>query len=286
MTKGVIIFAHNNEGIDYVKLACATALMIRKNMSVDGITLVTDDTSLNYSLTDHESIAKYFFDEIVQYSNQKFTKKTYRDHIKSDKVLTFYNGDRCQAWDITNYDETIVIDADYLIQSDILNNCWGSEDSFMANKHITTINTLFPMQQPRINFQGIEQFWATAIYFKKDQDAKQIFDAWKMVKENHPYYKSLYDIPGKTFRNDFALSVALHITENSNIPSLPDSSLLTSYDEDDIIDIELNKIVLATRDNDREKFMPVKIEGRNVHVMNKFALINSVERIMETYAGE
>jgi len=80
--------------------------------------------------------------------------------------------------------------------------------------------------------------------------------------------------------------VALHITENSNIPSLPDSSLLTSYDEDDIIDIELNKIVLATRDNDREKFMPVKIEGRNVHVMNKFALINSVERIMETYAGE
>jgi len=284
MTKGILIFAHNNEGIDYVKLACATALMIRKNMDVDGITLVTDDTSLNYSLTDHESVAKYFFDEIVVYENKKFTKRNYRDHIKSDKILTFYNGDRCQAWDITKYDETIIIDADYLIQDNILNNCWGSENSFMVNKNITTVNTLFPMQQPRINFQGIEQYWATVVYFKKDQEAKLIFDAWKMVKENHPYYKSLYDIPGKIFRNDFALSVALHITENSNIPSLPESSLLSSYDEDDIIEVGLNKIILATRDNDRADFMPVKIQDRNVHVMNKFALTNHVEKIMETYA--
>ncbi len=284
MTKGILIFAHNNEGIDYVKLACATALMIRKNMDVDGITLVTDDTSLNYSLTDHESVAKYFFDEIVVYENKKFTKRNYRDHIKSDKILTFYNGDRCQAWDITKYDETIIIDADYLIQDNILNNCWGSENSFMVNKNITTVNTLFPMQQPRINFQGIEQYWATVVYFKKDQEAKLIFDAWKLVKENHPYYKSLYDIPGKIFRNDFALSVALHITENSNIPSLPESSLLSSYDEDDIIEVGLNKIILATRDNDRADFMPVKIQDRNVHVMNKFALTNHVEKIMETYA--
>ena len=46
MTRGVLIFAHNNEGIDYVKLACATALMIRKNMSVDGITLAVSYTHL------------------------------------------------------------------------------------------------------------------------------------------------------------------------------------------------------------------------------------------------
>ena len=253
-------------------------------MDIDGITLVTDDTSLNYSLTDHESVAKYFFDEIVVYENKKFTKRNYRDHIKSDKILTFYNGDRCQAWDITKYDETIIIDADYLIQDNILNNCWGSENSFMVNKNITTVNTLFPMQQPRINFQGIEQYWATVVYFKKDQEAKLIFDAWKMVKENHPYYKSLYDIPGKIFRNDFALSVALHITENSNISSLPESSLLSSYDEDDIIEVGLNKIILATRDNDRADFMPVKVQDRNVHVMNKFALTNHVEKLMETYA--
>ena len=51
MSRGVLIFAHNNEGIDYVKIACANALMIRKNMDVDGITLVTDDTSLNYTST-------------------------------------------------------------------------------------------------------------------------------------------------------------------------------------------------------------------------------------------
>ena len=60
MSRGVLIFAHNNEGIDYVKIVCANALMIRKNMDVDGITLVTDDTSLNYSSTDYENIAKYF----------------------------------------------------------------------------------------------------------------------------------------------------------------------------------------------------------------------------------
>ena len=284
MSRGILIFAHNNEGIDYVKIACANALMIRKNMDVDGITLVTDDTSLNYSLTDHENIAKYFFDEIVVYENKKFTKRNYRDHTRSDKVLTFYNGDRSEAWDITKYDETIIIDADYLIQDSILNDCWSSEHSFMANKNITTINTLFPMQQPRINYQGIEQYWATVVYFKKDDEAKMIFEAWKNVKNNHPYYKALYDIPGKIFRNDFALSVALHITENMNISSLPESYLLSSFDEDDIIDVGLNKIILSTRDNDRQDFMPVKIENRNVHVMNKFALLEHIETIMETYA--
>ena len=68
-----------------------------------------------------------------------------------------------------------------------------------------------------------------------------IFEAWKNVKNNHPYYKALYDIPGKIFRNDFALSVALHITENMNISVY--ESLLSSFDEDDIVDIGLNKII-------------------------------------------
>ena len=32
MTRGVLMYAHNNNEIDYFKIACANALMVQKNL--------------------------------------------------------------------------------------------------------------------------------------------------------------------------------------------------------------------------------------------------------------
>ena len=49
MSKGFMMFAHNNSEIDYLKLAVVNALLIQKNLGVKNITVVTDPFSLEHS---------------------------------------------------------------------------------------------------------------------------------------------------------------------------------------------------------------------------------------------
>ena len=57
MSNGILIFAHNNQKIDYVKIACLNALMIQKNMHITNITLITDKESLTSTSNGFESQA-------------------------------------------------------------------------------------------------------------------------------------------------------------------------------------------------------------------------------------
>ena len=46
MSKGIVIFASNNGLVDYIKIACASAGFVRKNLSkFDEICLITDSKS-------------------------------------------------------------------------------------------------------------------------------------------------------------------------------------------------------------------------------------------------
>jgi len=44
MSRGVIMFAHNNEEIDYFKLAVVNALLVQEHMGIKNVTVVTDNT--------------------------------------------------------------------------------------------------------------------------------------------------------------------------------------------------------------------------------------------------
>ena len=56
MSKGFMMFAHNNSEIDYLKLAVVNALLIQKNLGVKNITVVTDPHSLEHAeKTNHQA---------------------------------------------------------------------------------------------------------------------------------------------------------------------------------------------------------------------------------------
>jgi hypothetical protein len=50
MTKGFLMFAHNNEEIDYLKLATINAYLIKQNCDVHDITVVTNQHSYDYTV--------------------------------------------------------------------------------------------------------------------------------------------------------------------------------------------------------------------------------------------
>ena len=82
MSSGVLLFAFNNEQVDYVSQAQYLAKRIRKYLDLP-TTLVTDDV---------ERVVKFYngkevFDEILSSSIEQKNHKTYQDGSLSKKVL-------------------------------------------------------------------------------------------------------------------------------------------------------------------------------------------------------
>ena len=57
----------------------------------------------------------------------------YKDTNHTTKPLSFYNKDRADAYELSPNDETILLDADYPVLSNALNNCWGPNNELMMN---------------------------------------------------------------------------------------------------------------------------------------------------------
>ena len=73
MSKGIVIFAHNNRQIDYGKIALANSCLIKNNMKNNHITLITDTGTkewLSKSFSD-EVVSKYIDNIVVTKRRQK-----------------------------------------------------------------------------------------------------------------------------------------------------------------------------------------------------------------------
>ena len=127
MSQGVVLFASNNTKIDYVKQAHFLAKRISKYMDLP--TTVVTDIDINEKYPEYVSA----FDQIILVNNLKHTyaNKRYHDGTLSNRILSFNNGNRADAYFLTPYDETIVMDTDYVISNDILNNCFVQQKDLL-----------------------------------------------------------------------------------------------------------------------------------------------------------
>ena len=291
MTRGVLMYAHNNAEIDYFKIACANALMVKKNLGVP-VTVVTDDGTLSWG---QKNLGKEFieqcFDSIVlvkkqhTYANTKF----YNDTSFSSKQLQFYNCNHWEAYDLTPYEETLFIDSDYLIMSNALNNCWGSTDDVMINKHIFNPGSTEPPYTRNIDDFGISLYWATVIYFKKTEFSKFLFEMVKHIQENYLYYRELYFFQSSMFRNDYAFSIAIHMLNGFSqsetvINELPISGLLMAWDQHDIKSVnDINDITLYCEKDERGKYLLARFKRQDIHILNKWSINRVSDRLIELY---
>jgi len=288
-TKGFLMFAHNNEEIDYLKLAAINAKLIKHNCGISDVTVVTNQHSYEYT---SKTLGEDFLTDCI--SNFVFVEKDknfkranirlYKDTSHTAKTLPFYNLDRCDAYDLSPYDETIVLDADYLILSDSLNSCWGHDNEFMMNWDYQDIMT--ERNDPtlkRLHPTGITMYWATVVYFKKCNFAKQFFDTVRHVRDNRDFYQDVYKWPGTLYRNDYSFSVAAHMLGGfieKGIPQLPIPKLYKTFDTDDVHSVAENEIVFyLEKPKALGDFMLTRWKNIDIHIMNKWA-INRVSKEM------
>jgi esterase/lipase len=122
------------------------------------------------------------------------------------------------------------------------------------------------------------------MYFKKTDRVKSIFNVIDFIKNNYTYYQQLYEFrPNNYFRNDYALSIAIHMLnsqlEDNAVKSLPIKTLIVATEHDDMIDFK-NGTAYFVSERQQGDFKLHKL-NTNVHVMNKWSIGRMAERIIK-----
>ena len=291
-SRGILMYAHNNVELDYFGMAYVNALLIQKHLGLTNkqITVVTDPHSLEHGkkTIGIRKIHKAFKNIILVEKDFEFKRsniRSFKDTSHTVKRLQFYNVNRCDAYDLSPYDETIVIDVDYLVMSDKLNQCWGHNNDLMMNWQWQDVNhsRKFPGLD-RISPTGITMYWATVVYFKKSPYAETFFNLVKHVKNNKDYYRDLYKFPGGIYRNDYSFSIAAHMMGgfvDKAIPQLP-FKLYKTFDTDDVWKAlgPSDLILYLEKVRSPGDFITCRWKDVDLHIMNKWAINRVSEQLL------
>jgi hypothetical protein len=247
-SKGVVLFAFNS-AIDYISIAEKCARLVQKHLCLP-VTLITDSPQL----------VNYAFDSIIQVENTM-------NNIKSafDNNL-WRNADRYLAYDLSPYDETLLIDVDYLVLDNSLLILFSQLCDYQIMENNQTLDESWNFNMGAIS---LPYKWATVIFFRKSRLAKQLFDLTGRIQRNYAYYRLLYNIREPNFRNDYAFSIADYIlngyTSDKNTIKF---TMLTL--EKPIEQMQLGGNFITVREKDRAHL----ITRQNIHIMNKQYLIS------------
>lgn len=271
MSRGVVLIARNNSSVDYTKQAYWLAFRIRKYLDLP-TTLITDNVAyLEKHFTDH------IFDNVIEIPNENnYTHKGYKDGMYARQTLEFKNTARCNVYELSPYDETLVMDTDFIVSNDVLKNCFEQKNDLMLYKNAVELSNWRDLSEfDRISENSVDFYWATVIFFRKTSVNKTFFDLVKHIQENYYHYKNLYQLKGTTFRNDFAFSIAIHIMNGHSagnfVVELP-GTMYYITDRDQLVELKDTTFKFLVEKQDSSGYFPVIIKDSNVHVINKFSL--------------
>lgn len=277
MTTGALIFAQNTVGVDYVKLALFAAKRVKEHLGIP-VSLATDSTDWLKFYPEHTEV----FDKIISIVGNTNQQKRFYDGTLVYKMAEWKNLTRNQAYDITPYDRTLVLDSDYIINSDTLVKALNNDYTFQIYRKsfdlaLNRDNSCFQ----RINQYSIPFYWGTVFIFEKTASTRSLFDLIEYIKINWEYFRIIYKIDAPNFRNDFAFSIAIHImngnTEGDFAQELP--GLMTyTLDRDIMVEMKDNKMVfLVEKAHYPGEYTLVSTNATDVHVMNKQSLTRFID---------
>ena len=210
---------------------------------------------------------------IVKIAPEKKGIRTFKYENLELVSTEWNNGGRFNAYELSPYDETLLIDADYFVQNDNLANYFGSDHNFLCHNRSWDVTGLQQLSMDEsMSRNGFKMRWATVCYFKKSDYAKNIFNMWESVANNYEYYSKLIGYQRDPFRNDFCLSIAHQVcsgyhnmdTFHYALPSMSTVNKLIDYGNK-------NWLILY---NHKNKHNVIRYSG-DLHVMNKRCVLET-----------
>ena len=287
-TRGFLIHAYNNQEIDYGTMAICSALLIKKHLNINNVCLVTSEDTLRWITSSlGEELINQAVDIIkIVNIDRNVESRTYFDTRYHSKIQPYYNTNRSDTLNLSPFEETVLLDADYLVLDNSLDLVWGNNEHILVNKSVRDLQHRKNIGgfDERFNEMSIPLYWATVVYFKKTSIVDSIFQLMKFIKDNYFYYQQLYKFPPSGYyRNDYALSIAIHMIgaqiENEIVKNLPISDILVSTEHDDMINFNNGKAVFISERADKDYTLYNVLT--NVHVMNKWSIGRNSARIIK-----
>jgi len=288
--RGFLLHAFNNKELDYSKLAVCCALSIKTNLKNNSVTVIMDEGTKKWLYSSvPNAILKIAFDKII-IPKEKFLsgKRRHYDSPWINFKAEFNNQNRVLSYQYSPYDETILLDTDYIVMNDNFDHVWGSAEDILMNKDVIDLksNKFGNIEDQRLSSHGIPLYWATAVYFKKSKFAESFFNSVDYIRDEYNFYQFLYGFKAGFYRNDYSFSVAAHIIGGyqNNIKPFPESKIITSYQKDTIAEVlDSREIIFLSHNVDEPwKSTLVNIKDVNVHIMNKRELLRISEKFIKS----
>jgi hypothetical protein len=285
MTRGILIFAHNNRDVDYALMSIVSGHLAGKYLQVP-VSLITDKFTIQWMKQSKiYQKAKSVFDKIIEIEKPVTDNQRNLHDGVENKLVPFINSNRYSAYELTPYDRTLLIDSDFLIFSNTLENYWDVDSDILIS---SAINDIY--DQKRLGYHdryisdtGIHLYWATTVMFSKSEYSKTFFNLVDQIRENYQYYSDLFRFDSRQYRNDIAFSIAKHILdgyETDITSSLP--PVLSMLDKDVLLDVSTSgKLTMLVSPNLDSNYIAASVNNVDIHVMNKQSLIRQSDKLLE-----
>jgi hypothetical protein len=261
MTTGALIFAFNNEQTDYVKLAAWSAQNIRRHLDIP-VAVVTNDP--NHPDVEH-------FDQVILADAKSGGTRYFEDYAAT---VTWHNAGRTDAYALSPWDQTLMLDADYVVAGDQLSRVLDMPQDFVCHRWAQDVscNQGFYQGNNWFGCPSIPMYWATVMMFRRSPAAAYVFDCMNMIKNNWAHYRDLYGIDRVTYRNDYALSIALGIVSGhtATVNTIP-WPLISVLPDQQFQCVEQDHYQVSYRDSEGRP-RHYGLNGIDVHVMGKQSL--------------
>lgn len=232
-SRGVVLFANNTETVDYESIAQRSQQLIEHYLQLPVTILSTESL-----------------------------KKNSRYNLDTGKFESWNNQQRYLAYELSPYDQTILLDSDYLVLDDSLLKVLDSLQDYKIIRHNQYLDRsgVYAMGP-----YSIPYLWATVVAFERSSRAEMLFDFVGRVERNYAYYRQLYNITASNFRNDYAFTIA-DLVANGYTQDPRNYIPWTMVSVSNTIDsmtLQDNKIIIKS--NDRAWILP----RQSLHIMSK-----------------
>jgi hypothetical protein len=284
MKQGILIYAHNSREVDYAIMSIISGGLAKKYLNVP-VSLVTDVSTVEWMReTNILKKATTVFENLIIVDRPQTDNTRRLSDGESSKIVPFLNSNRSSAWDLTPYDRTLLIDSDFLIFSNKLNEYWNVDSDVMIGESINDVynNSRLGYHDRYISDVGVKLYWATTVMFTKNQTAKLFFDTVNFIKDNYEYYADVFRFDSRQFRNDIAFSVAKHILdgyEEVMVGNLP--PVTTLLDKDILHTVNNNKLTVLVSPQLDSNYCATSLSGVDIHVMNKQSIHRNKDKLLE-----
>lgn len=232
-SRGVVLFAFDTPTVNYKRIAELASRLITHNLKLP-VTVISDVKNVPMNLR--------------------------MGFLAGD---VWYNSDRYRAYEFSPYEETILLDSDYLTLDDSLLKILET-----VNDYAVMTNSQTP-RQPMSNNMGalsVNSVWATAVVFKRSEKSQRLFELVGRIQRNYSYYRRLYNLREPNFRNDYAFAIADNII-NGYTPSQGIPWTMLTIDKP-VKNLELKNNSIVVREEDAVHVVP----KQSIHIMDKHYL--------------